>query len=75
VGVIELSPLPPDFQEEAQQCLHLARAEPEGELRTILARMARGWLKLADYTRASQGPEIQHAELAAESHLAVRYNG
>ena len=35
-------------------------AEPEGELRTILAGMALGWLKLADYTRASQGPEIQH---------------
>jgi hypothetical protein len=66
VGVIELSPRPADFQEEAQQWLHLARAEPEGELRTILAGMALGWLKLADYTRASQEPEIQHAELIAQ---------
>jgi hypothetical protein len=66
VSVIELSTKVPDFQEEAQQCLHLARAEPEGELRTILAGMALGWLKLADFTRASQEPEIQHAELIAQ---------
>jgi hypothetical protein len=75
VGVIEHSTRAPDFQEEAQQCLHLARAEPEGELRTILAGMALGWLKLADYTRASQEPEIQHAELIAQRHLAVRHSG
>jgi hypothetical protein len=60
VGVIE------HFQEEAQQCLQPARAEPEGELRTILAGMALGWLKFADYTGASQGPEIQPSELIAE---------
>ena len=65
VGIIELSTKAPDFQEEAQQCLHLARAEPEGELRTILAGMALGWLQLGDFTRA-QGPEIQHAELIAQ---------
>jgi hypothetical protein len=65
-NVIELSTNVPDFQEEAQQCLHLARAEPEGELRTILAGMALGWLKLADFTRASQEPEIQHVELIAQ---------
>jgi hypothetical protein len=64
-SVIDGSMMAPDFQEQAQQCLHLASAEPEGELRTILAGMALGWLKLADYTRASQGPEIQHAELIA----------
>ncbi len=63
--VIDGSMMALDFQEQAQQCLHLAGAEPEGELRTILAGMALGWLKLADYTRASQGPEIQHAELIA----------
>jgi hypothetical protein len=54
------------FQEEAQACLQLATAEPQGELRTILAGMALGWLKLADYTWASQEPEIQHAELIAQ---------
>jgi hypothetical protein len=77
VGVIELLPRSPDFQEEAQRCLHLARAEPEGELRTILAGMALGWLELADFTGAPQGPEIQHAELnrAKLSHSAVRYSG
>jgi hypothetical protein len=66
VGVIELSTKVPDFQDEAQQCLHLARAEPEGELRTILAGMALGWLKLADYTRASEGSEIQPPEMIAQ---------
>jgi hypothetical protein len=66
VGVIELSTKVSNFQEEAQQCLHLARAEPEGDLRTILAGMALGWLKLADYAQAPQGPEIQHAELTAQ---------
>jgi hypothetical protein len=65
-GVIEGTTSVPDFRDEAQQCLHLASAEPEGELRTILAGMALGWLKLADYTRASEGSEIQHAELIAQ---------
>ena len=63
--VIDGSMMALDFQEQAQQCLHLASAEPEGELRTILAGMALGWLKLADYAQASQGPEIPHAELIA----------
>jgi hypothetical protein len=59
VGVIELS-VAPNFREEAQQCLQLAGAEPEGELRTVLAGMALGWLKLAEYARASQElPTIQ----------------
>ena len=62
-GVIEGLTRTPDFRDEAQQCLHLASAEPEGELRTVLAGMALGWLKLADYSRAASGPEIQHAEL------------
>ncbi len=65
VGVIELSTKLPDFQEEAQQCLHLAQAE-QGELRTILAGMALGWLKFADYTRTSRGPEIEPSELTAQ---------
>ena len=65
-GVIEGTTSVPDFRDEAQQCLHLASAEPEGELRTILAGMALGWLKLADYTRMSQEAEIQRAELIAQ---------
>ena len=51
------------FQDEAKECLKLAQAEPQGgELRIVLAGMAMGWLKLADYTRASQALEIEHAE-------------
>jgi hypothetical protein len=50
------------FQDEAKECLKLAQAEPQGgELRTVLAGMAMGWLKLADYTQASQAPEIHRA--------------
>jgi hypothetical protein len=65
VGVIELS-VAPNFRDEAQQCLHLASTEPQGELRTILAGMALGWLKLADYSRAAQEPEIPTVELTAQ---------
>jgi hypothetical protein len=65
VSAIELSAAP-NFLEEAQQCLHLANAEPEGELRTILEGMARGWLKMADTAWASQEPEIPPAELTAQ---------
>jgi hypothetical protein len=51
------------FQEEARECLKLAQAEPQGgELKSILAGMAMGWLKLADYTLASQALEIEYAE-------------
>jgi hypothetical protein len=64
-GVIEGSTSAPDFRDQAQQCLQLARAEPEGELRTILAGMALGWLKLADYTSASEA-ENQHPEMIAQ---------
>jgi hypothetical protein len=60
--VVDLPATVSDFREEAQQCLLLAKGEPEGELRTVLAGMALGWLKLADYTRASQALEIEHAE-------------
>jgi hypothetical protein len=63
MGVIELSAAP-KFREEAQQCLHLASAEPE--LRTILEGMARGWLKMADCTWVSQEPEIPPVELIAQ---------
>jgi hypothetical protein len=47
--------------DEAKECLKLAQAEPQGgELRIILAGMAMGWLKLADYTQSSQALEFEH---------------
>ncbi len=36
-----------DFRDEARGCLELAKAETQGEVRTILMGMALGWLKLA----------------------------
>jgi hypothetical protein len=74
VGVIELS-VAPNFREEAQQCLHLASAEPEGELRTILEGMARGWLKMADCARVSQEPEIPPVQLVAQDYVVLRPSG
>ena len=68
VGVIEVSAAP-NCREEAQQCLHLASAEPEGELRTILEGMARGWLKMADRASALREPAIQPVELAARDYV------
>jgi hypothetical protein len=65
VSVIELSAAP-NFREKAQQCLHLASAEPEGELRTILVGMARGWLKMADCNWVSQEPETPPVELIGQ---------
>jgi hypothetical protein len=74
VGVIELS-VAPNFREEAQQCLHLASAEPEGELRTILEGMARGWLKMADCAWVPQEPEIPPVELIAQDYVVLRPSG
>jgi hypothetical protein len=52
------------FQDEAKECLKLARAEPlGGELRIVLAGMAMGWLRLAEYARASRALEIEHSEI------------
>jgi hypothetical protein len=59
--VMDLPAKVASFQDEAKECLKLAQAEPQGELRTIPAGMALGWLKLADYTRAPQAL-IGHAE-------------
>ena len=36
-----------DFRGEARGCLELAKAETQGEVRTILMGMALGWLELA----------------------------
>jgi hypothetical protein len=68
VGVIGLSAAP-DFREEAQRCLNLAGAEPEGELRAILEGMARGWLKMADDAWVPQEPEILSVAFNAQDHV------
>jgi hypothetical protein len=70
-GVIEPAAVL-NFREEARQCLHLASAEPESELRTILEGMARGWLMMADCAWVSQEPEISPVELTAQDY-AVRH--
>jgi hypothetical protein len=70
-GVIELSAAL-NFREEARRCLHLASDEPEGELRTILEGMARGWLMMADCAWVSQEPEISPVGLTAQDY-AVRH--
>jgi hypothetical protein len=52
------------FQDEAKGCFKLAQAEPQGgELRTVLAGMAVGWLRLADYAQGPRSPEIEQAEV------------
>jgi hypothetical protein len=71
VGVAELSTAP-NFQKEAQQCLNLASAEPEGELRTILEGMARGWLEMGDSAWVPQEPEIPPVELIAQDYVVRR---
>ena len=43
-----------DFRDEARGCLELAKAETQGEVRTILMGMALGWLKLANHTDVLQ---------------------
>jgi hypothetical protein len=61
--VLDLPAKVVSFQDEAEERLKLAQAEPQGgKLKIILVGMAMGWLKLADYARISQAPEIEHAE-------------
>ncbi len=36
-----------DFRQEARGCLHLAEAETQPEMKTVLMGMALGWLTLA----------------------------
>jgi hypothetical protein len=57
--IIEGSTRTPDFRDEAQQCLHLASAEPEGELRTILAGMALGWPQVGRQALSNSATELQ----------------
>jgi hypothetical protein len=49
------------FRDEARACLRLAKAEPHGEVRTVLMGMALGWLKFANHTKPSQALQIEHA--------------
>jgi hypothetical protein len=61
--VVDLPAKAVSFQDEAKECLELAQAETQGgELKVVLAGMAMGWLKLAEYTRASQALETEHSE-------------
>jgi hypothetical protein len=61
--VVDLPAKVVSFQDEANECLKLAQAEPQGGgLKVVLAGMAMGWLKLGDYTRASQALETEHSE-------------
>jgi hypothetical protein len=41
-----------DFRQEAMGCIHLAKAETDPELKTILMGMALGWLTFADQPRS-----------------------
>ena len=41
-----------DFRDEARGCLELAKAETQGEVRTILMGMALGWLNLASHVKS-----------------------
>ena len=58
-----------NFREESRRCHHFASTEPEGELRTILEGMARGWLMMADCAWVSQEPEILPVELTAQDYV------
>lgn len=44
-----------DFAHEADSCLHLAEAESDAAVKTILTGMGHGWLTLAAHRRASGG--------------------
>jgi hypothetical protein len=41
-----------NFRDEARGCLELAKAETQGEVRTILIGMALGWLTLASHVKS-----------------------
>ena len=50
-----------DFREEAKGCLHLAEAETNPEVRTVLMGMALGWLTLA-CEKDSHPPQDESAD-------------
>jgi hypothetical protein len=47
-----------DFREEARGCLHLAEAETDPEVRTVLMGMVLGWITLAHHSKSP--PALQH---------------
>jgi hypothetical protein len=51
-----------DFRQEAKGCLHLAEAETNPDVRTVLMGMALGWLTLASEKDAQSAPEDQSAD-------------
>jgi hypothetical protein len=51
-----------NFRDEARGCLELAKAETQGDMRTILMGMALGWLKLAGHAK-SDALELEPADI------------
>ena len=50
-----------DFRQEAKGCLHLAEAETNPDVRTVLMGMALGWLTLA-HEKDSHTPEDESTD-------------
>ena len=50
-----------DFRQEAKGCLHLAEAETNPDVRTVLMGMALGWLTLASEKDAQSAHEGESA--------------
>jgi hypothetical protein len=61
-GVIDLPTKVTDFRKEAKGCLELAKALPNGELRTVVTGMAVGWLRLANFPTVSKASDVDYAE-------------
>jgi hypothetical protein len=51
-----------DFREEARGCLHLAQAETQPEVRTVLMGMVIGWLTLANQMKPLAEPQHELAD-------------
>jgi hypothetical protein len=51
-----------DFRQEAKGCLHLAEAEADPDVRTVLMGMALGWLTLACKKDSQFIPQDESAE-------------
>jgi hypothetical protein len=66
-----------DFRQEAMGCIHLAKAETDPELKTILMGMALGWLTFADQPRSSHQDERagEHGEFADVPSSPSSFNG
>jgi hypothetical protein len=60
--VLDLPATVVNFRDEARECLRLAKAEPRGEVRTVLMGMAVGWLKLSEHNKPSQTLRVEPVE-------------